>query len=87
MAVDNCFWTVQVEDFQENILGGAILVCNRYYEQLLCNLFKRRTLPPVFSGENLWNVWLWTIASEQFKIGACSVILFLTIKIYFGIIL
>ena len=39
------------EDFQVNILGGAILVYNRYSEQPVCNLTKRRTLPPVFSGE------------------------------------
>ena len=31
MAVDSYFWTVQAEDFQENILGG---VYNRYCEQL-----------------------------------------------------
>ena len=39
------------EGFQVNILGGAILVYNRYSEQPVCNLTKRRTLPPVFSGE------------------------------------
>ena len=39
------------EDFQVNILGGDILVYNRYSEQPVCNLTKRRTLPPVFSGE------------------------------------
>ena len=33
MAVDSCFWTVQAEDLQENILAGAILVYNRYSEQ------------------------------------------------------
>ena len=37
----SCFWKVQAEDFQENILGGVILV---YF----CNLTKRRTLPPFF---------------------------------------
>ena len=30
MAVDGCFWTVPVESFQENILGGVILVYNHY---------------------------------------------------------
>ena len=38
------------EDFQENILDGAILVYNRYSGQIVCNLTKRRTPPPVFSG-------------------------------------
>ena len=41
---------------------------------------KRRTLPPVFSGEIFENGWLWTAASEQSKIFACNVIRFLTIK-------
>ena len=40
-----------MEDFHENILGGVILVYNRYSEQSVCNLNKRRTLPPLFSGE------------------------------------
>ena len=39
------------EDFQENILDGAILVYNRYSEQSVYNLTKRRTLTPLFSGE------------------------------------
>ena len=39
------------QDFQENIIGGAILINNHYSEQSVCNLTKRRTLPPVFSGE------------------------------------
>ena len=39
------------EDFQENILDGAILVYNRYSEQSVYNLTKRRTLTPSFSGE------------------------------------
>ena len=69
------------EGFQENIIGGLILVCNRYSEQSVCNLTKRRTLPPVFSGEIFENGWLWTVASAQSKIAACNVILFLTIKV------
>ena len=68
-----------LEDFQEDILGGAILVYNRYSEQSVCNLTKRRTLPPLFSE----NGWLWTDASEQSKIA----ILFITIKNCFGIML
>ena len=55
------------EDFQENIIGGAILVDNRYSKQPVCNLTKRRTPPPVFSGEIFENGWLWTSASEQSK--------------------
>ena len=55
------------EDFQENIIGGAILVDNRYSEQPVCNSTKRRTPPPVFSGEIFENGWLWTAASEQSK--------------------
>ena len=55
------------EDFQENILGGVILVYNRYSEQSVWNLTKRRTLPPVFSGKIFENGWLWTAASEQSK--------------------
>ena len=85
MAVDNCFWTVQAENFQENILGGAILVYNCYSEQSVCNLTKRRTLPPAFSGKMFEIGWLWAAASEQSKIATCNVIRFLTTKIYFGI--
>ena len=55
------------EDFQESILGGVILVYNRYFEQPVCNLTKIRTLPPVFSVEIFENGWLWTAASEQSK--------------------
>ena len=55
------------EDFQENILGGAILVYNRYSERTVCNLTKRKTPPPVFSGEIFKNGWLWTAAFEQSK--------------------
>ena len=55
------------EDFQENILSGVILVYNRYSEQPICNLTKRRTLPPVFSGEIFENRGLWTAASKQYK--------------------
>ena len=54
-------WTVASE------LGGLILVYNRYSEQSVCNLTKRRTLPPVFSGEIIQNQWLWAAASEQSK--------------------
>ena len=39
------------QDFQENGLGGFILVYNRYSEQAICNLTKRRTLTSAFSGE------------------------------------
>ena len=76
-----------LEDFQENILGGVILVYNRYPEQSVCNLTKRRTLPPVFPGEIFENGWLWTTASEQSEIAACNVIRFLTIKTCFRILL
>ena len=75
------------EDFQESILGGLILVYNCYSEQPVCNLFKRRTLSPVFSGEIFENGWLWTAISEQSKIAACNVIRFLTTNISFCIIL
>ena len=74
MTVDSCFWTVQVEDFQENILEGIILVYYRYSEQSVCNLTKRRTLPPAFPGEIIENAWQWTTASEQSNIAACNVI-------------
>ena len=40
---------------------------NRYSEQSVCNLTKRRTLPSLFSGEIFENGWLWTVASEQSK--------------------
>ena len=75
-----------MEDFQENILGGAILVYNRY-SLSVCNLTKRRALSPVFFREIFENGWLWTAASEQSMIAACNVIRFLTIAISFGIIL
>ena len=55
------------EDFQENILGEAILVYNRSSQQPVCNLTKRRTPPPVFFGETFEDGWLWTAASEQPK--------------------
>ena len=57
MVVDGCFWAVQGKDFHENILGGVILVYNRYSEQLICNLTKRRTLPRLCSGEIFKNGW------------------------------
>ena len=82
MTLDGWFWTVQAEDFQENILDGVILVYNRHSEQSVCNLTKRRTLPLVFPGEIFENEWQWTAASEQFKIAACHVIRFLTIKFF-----
>ena len=82
MATDGCFWIVQAEDFQENILGGTTLEYNHYSEQSVCNLNKRRTLAPVISGEIFQNGWLWTAASEQFKIAACNVIRFLTINFF-----
>ena len=37
--------------FPTKHLDGAILVYNYHFEQSVCNLFKRRTQPPVFSGE------------------------------------
>ena len=40
------------EGFQENILGGVILVYDCYYEQSVCNLTKRRTLTLGTSGQN-----------------------------------
>ena len=43
---------ILLEDFQENILGGVNLVYNRYSEQSVCNLIKRRTLLP-------WNFRRW----------------------------
>ena len=55
MAVDSCFWTVQEQDFQENILGEVILVYNSYFEQSVCKLFKRKALLSVFSGESFEN--------------------------------
>ena len=53
------------EDFQGNFLGGGTLVYNRYSEQTVRNLTKRRTSPPIFSGEIFENGWLWTAASEH----------------------
>ena len=67
MAVDSFFWIVQAEDFQENFFGVVILVYNSCSEQSVCNLTKRRTLPPEFSGEIFKNGWLWTAASEHRK--------------------
>ena len=62
------------EDIQENSLGGVILVYDRYSEPSVCNLTKRKTLTPDFSGEIFKNRWLWTAASEQGKIATCNVI-------------
>ena len=67
MAVDSCFWTFPAEDFQENILGGVILVYDCYSEQSACNLSKRGTLPPVFPEEIFENGSLWTAGFEQSK--------------------
>ena len=53
------------KDFQENILRGIVAIYNRYSEQSVYNLTKRRTLPPVFSRDIFKNGWLWTAASEQ----------------------
>ena len=57
MVVDGCFWKVQAEVFHENNFGGVILIYNHYSEQSVCNLTKRRTLPPFFSGEIFKNGW------------------------------
>ena len=38
MAAENWFWTVQAENFLENIIGWVILVYNPYSEQSVCNL-------------------------------------------------
>ena len=43
------------ENFQENIIGGVLLVYDRYSEQLLYNLTKRRTVTPECSGEMFKN--------------------------------
>ena len=67
-----------MEDFQENILGRAILVYDRYCEQSVCNLTKRRTLTLEFYGEIFKNGWLWTAASEQCEIAACNSHTFIT---------
>ena len=75
------------EDFQENILGGVILVYSHYSEQLFCNFTKKRFLLPVLSGEIFESGWLWTAASGQSEIASCNVTQFLTIKISFGILL
>ena len=49
------------------ILWYITMVYNRYSEQTVRNLTKKRTPPPVFSGEVFENGWLWTAASEQPK--------------------
>ena len=53
--------------FPRNILGGVILVYNRYSEQSVYNLTRWMTLPPLFFGEIFENVWLRIVASEQSK--------------------
>ena len=45
MVVDGC------------ILGGVILLCNRYSEKSVCNLTNRRTLTPLFFAELFKNGW------------------------------
>ena len=81
------FWKISKICGCRTFLVDVILVYNRYSDQPVCNLTKRGTPPPVFSGEIFENGWLWMAASEQSKIAACNVIQFLTIKICFGIIL
>ena len=67
------------ENFQENIIGGVLLVYDRYSEQSLYNLTKRRTVTPEFSGEMFKNGWLWCMAaSEQCEIAACYLYTFIT---------
>ena len=61
-----------MEDFQENILGRAILVYDRYCEQSVGNLTKRKALTPEFSGGIFNNGWLWRVASEKCEISACN---------------
>ena len=63
-----------LEDFQENILSGVILVYNRYSEQPICNLTKIRTQPPVFSGEIFDNGWLWTEDFQENILGGVILI-------------
>ena len=62
------------EGLQESILGGVILVYDRYSEQSVFILTKRRTQTPAFFGEIIKNVCLWTAASEQLQVAACNVI-------------
>ena len=52
------------KDFQENILGEVNLGKNHCSEHSVCNLIKRRTLPPVFSGKIFKSGLLWMAASE-----------------------
>ena len=60
---------------------------HRYSEQSVCNLTKRRTQKPVFSGEIFENGWLRTAAPEQTEITPCEVIQLLTMEISFDILL
>ena len=41
-------WTAASEESKRS---GVALLNNRYFKQSVCNLTKRRTLPPVFSGQ------------------------------------
>ena len=75
-----------LEDLQKNILVGVILVDNRYSEQSVCNLTKRRTVPPAFSRGIFENGWLQKAVPEQREIAAYNIIRSLTIKISFGIL-
>ena len=55
-----------------------------YSEQSVCNLTKRRTQQPVFSGKFFEDGWLRTAATKQSEITTFDVIQFLTMKISFG---
>ena len=46
-----------MKDFHENILCGVVLVYHGYSEQSVCHLTKRRTLPPLLSGEIFKTGW------------------------------
>ena len=54
-----CFWTVQAEDFHENILDGVILVYNRYSEQSVCEP-KKGPREALYHQEIFKNRWLLT---------------------------
>ena len=83
MAVESCFWIVQADDFQENILCGIILAYNRHSEQSVCNLTKGRSLQSVFTGEIFENGWLRTAASEVgWVVLVCKSLLW-TVSFYF----
>ena len=75
-----------LRDLWEGLLE-SILVYNRYSEQSVCNLFKKSTLPLVFSRGTFDNGYLWKAASEQCEKAACNIIRFLTLKNSFGFLL